>query len=99
VDVPIVQQAVGGNLTVGNAGTKESRVAFEGAVPVAFAFQAVQLVFDDSGEFLTTEQLPAGDAAARTVAAPRAARSPGERRPMFLEARGAFVRMAHEEAR
>jgi hypothetical protein len=36
----------------------ESKVAFEGAVPVAFAFQAVQLVFDDSGEFLTTEQLP-----------------------------------------
>ena len=38
----------------------ESRVAFEGAVPVAFAFQAVQLVFDDSGEFLTTQQLARG---------------------------------------
>ena len=98
VDVPVVQQAVGGNLTVGNAGTKESRVAFEGTAPVAFAFQAVQLVFDDSGEFLTTEQLPAGEAAARTMAAPRAARAPAERRPMFLEARGAFVRIAHEEA-
>ena len=45
----------------------ESKIAFEGAVPVAFAFQAVQLVFDDSGEFLTTEQLPAGDAAARAL--------------------------------
>ena len=99
VDVPVVQQAVGGKLTVGNAGTQESRVAFEGPVPVAFAFQAVQLVFDDSGEFLTTEQLPAGEAAARTMAAPRAARAPAERRPMFLEARGAFVRIANEEAR
>ena len=67
VDVPVIQQAVGGNLKVDTAGTRESRVAFEGAVPVAFAFQAVQLVFDDSGEFLTTQQLPAGDAAARAL--------------------------------
>src|SRR6185503_19751401 len=66
VDLPSIQQAVGGNLKVETAGSQESRVAFEGAVPVAFAFQAGQLVFDDAGEFLTTQQLPAGDAAART---------------------------------
>ena len=91
VDVPIIQQAVGANLKVDAAGTHESRVAFEGAVPVAFAFQAVQLVFDDSGEFLTTQQLPAGDAAARTL---RPAAGPGVTRgPVFLETRGAFVRV------
>jgi hypothetical protein len=89
VDVPVIRQAVGATLSVDAAGTQESQVAFEGAVPVAFAFQAVQLVFDDSGEFLTTQQLPAGDAAARTL------RPPDERGPVFLEARGAFVRVAH----
>ena len=99
VDVPIIRQAVGGNLNVQPTGTQESRVAFDGPVPVAFAFQAVQLVFDDSGEFLTTQQLPAGDAAARTLASPRAMHSPDQRQPVFLEARGAFVRVAHEEAR
>jgi hypothetical protein len=99
VDVPIIQQAVGAKVDVGLAGTHQARVAFEGDVPVAFAFQAVQLVFDDSGEFLTTQQLPAGDAAARGLQPPRAMRSPDELRPVFLEARGAFVRVAHEEAR
>ena len=99
VDVPLIRQAVGGNLNVQPTGTQESHVAFDGPVPVAFAFQAVQLVFDDSGEFLTTQQLPAGDAAARTVASPRSLHPPGQRQPVFLEARGAFVRVAHEEAR
>jgi hypothetical protein len=89
VDVPVIQQAVGANLKVDTAGTRESRVAFEGAVPVAFAFQAVQLVFSESGEFLTTQQLPAGDVAARALPPPRAQ----ARGPVFLEARGAFVRV------
>jgi hypothetical protein len=90
VDVPVVRQAVGANLKVDAAKTRESRVAFEGPVAVAFAFQAVQLVFDDSGEFLTTQQIPAGDAAARALK-PAALGGPG-RGPVFLETRGAFVR-------
>lgn len=89
VDVPIIQQAIGGSVKVDTAAGTESKVAFDGAVPVAFAFQAVQLVFDDSGQFLTTQQLGAGDAAARALPGPGAAR-----RPVFLEARGAFVRVA-----
>ena len=96
VDVPVIQQAVGANLSVDTAGEEQSRVAFEGAVPVAFAFQAVQLVFDDSGEFLTTQQLAAGEAAARTLSSPRAMQAPGGRGPVFLEARGAFVRVGHK---
>ena len=62
-------------------------------MPVAFAFQAVQLVFDDSGEFLTTQQLAAGEAAARSLPTGPAARKSG-RGPVFLETRGAFVRVA-----
>jgi len=98
VDVPIIQQAIGGNLKVDASGAQESRVAFEGAVPVAFGFQAVQLVFDDSGEFLTTQQLPAGEGAARTLAGSRAVPAPGPRHPVFLETRGAFVRVTRENA-
>jgi hypothetical protein len=93
VDVPVIQQAVGGNLKVEATSSTASRIACEGTVPVAFAFQAVQLVFDDSGEFLTTHQLAAGDAAARSLpggpSLPKSARG-----PVFLEARGAFVRVA-----
>jgi hypothetical protein len=94
VDVPVIQQAVGGNLKVDAASTRESRVAFEGTVPVAFAFQAVQLVFDDSGEFLTTQQLPSGDAAARSLPSASGTLPNRTRGPVFLETRGAFVRLA-----
>jgi hypothetical protein len=94
VDVPVIQQAVGANLKVETGGTAAGSVAFEGQVPVAFAFQAVQLVFDDSGEFLTTQQLAAGEAAARAVPAASAGRSTRGRGPVFLEPRGAFVRVA-----
>jgi hypothetical protein len=61
-------------------------VAFEGPIAVPFAFQAVQLVFEESQGFLTTEQLPAGDAAARALrgAAPS---------HQFLTVQGAFARM------
>lgn len=90
VDVPVVRQAVGANLKVDAASNRESRMAFEGPLPVAFAFQAVQLVFDESGEFLTTQQIPAGDSAARSLRQPADMRP--NRGPIFLEARGAFVR-------
>jgi hypothetical protein len=75
---------------VDSASTRDSRVAFAGLVSIAFAFQAVQLVFDESGEFLTTQQLAAGDATARALKPPPQG---GPRKgPVFLETRGAFVR-------
>jgi hypothetical protein len=91
LDVPIIQGAVGGNLKVDRQGTTTSKVMFEGAFPLAFGLQAVQLVFDNSGEFLTTQQLPSGDAAARAFV--QTTPGHGTRGPVFLEARGAFVRL------
>jgi hypothetical protein len=89
VDVPVIQQAIGGNVKVGTEGSLTSNVVFEGPMAIPFAFQAVQLQFDESGEFLTTQQLPAGDAAARALGQGAAG---GNR--VFLAASGAFVRMA-----
>jgi len=91
LDVPVIQQAVGGNLKVDGEGAASSNVVFEGAVAIPFAFQAVQLVFDDSHQFLTTEALKAGEAAARAIVAQA---SPAASGRSFLKARGAFVRMA-----
>ena len=88
LDVPVIQQAVGGSLKVTSNGSITASIAFEGPVAIPFAFQAVQLVFDESGQFLTTEQLPAGDAAARAL------RPAGDASPAFLQAHGAFVRMS-----
>ena len=91
LEVPVIQQAVGGNLKVDGQGDLTSVITFEGAVPVAFGLQAVQVVFDESGEFLTTQQLSPGGAAARASLVPTA--MPASRGPVFLEPRGAFVRM------
>jgi hypothetical protein len=87
LDVPVLQQAVGGNLKIGTEGAATSNILFEGQIAIPFAFQAVQLQFDDSGEFLTTEQLPAGDAAARALG------GPGTGSRVFLSAPGAFLRV------
>jgi hypothetical protein len=92
IDVPAIQQVVGASLKIDHSADRTSRVAFEGPTPIAFAFQAVQLVFGDSGEFLTTLQLPAGEAAARGLPAP--AVHSGAPAPVFLDVRGAFVRVA-----
>jgi hypothetical protein len=91
LDVPVIQQAVGGNVKVDRQGSLGSKVSFEGGLPLAFGLQAAQVVFDDSGQFLTTQQLPAGDAAARAAFQP--AVTPSTKGPVFLEARGAFVRV------
>jgi hypothetical protein len=94
LDVPVIQQAVGANLKIEASGAVTGGVKFEGAFPIAFAFQAVQLVFDDTNRFLTTQQLPAGDAAARALvlAGPSGA-SNATRRPVFLDTPGATVRL------
>lgn len=91
LDVPVLQQVVGGNLEVESSGALTTGVAFAGAFPIAFAFQAVQLVFDDSGRFLTTQQLPAGDAAARALPTASSVDTT-TRRPVFFAAPGATVR-------
>jgi hypothetical protein len=89
LDVPVLQEAVGANLKVEASGAVSSVVTFQGAFPIAFGFQAVQLSFDESGRFLTTQQLPAGDAAARALAPTPAA---GGRGPVFLTGPGATVK-------
>lgn len=47
VSVPVIQAAVGGNVKVTTANTAESKVTYEGKIPLVFGFQAVQLIFDD----------------------------------------------------
>lgn len=70
VDVPVLQQAIGGNVAVTAAGAESSLVSYQGRVPLVFGFQAVRLIFDngkyrsmkvaDSGA-LTLEAAPAED--------------------------------------
>lgn len=46
IDLPVLSNAVGGNLKVSSAGTGSTTVKFEGKISLVFAFQAVRLIFD-----------------------------------------------------
>jgi len=47
LDVPVIQQAVGGKLTVEAKNEAKTKLSYKGAIPLAFAFQAIQLFFDE----------------------------------------------------
>lgn len=92
VDVPIIRNVVGGSVKTESDGERSATVRFQGETPVAFALQAVQLVFDEHAQLSTTQRLPPGAAAARAAQRrPRAMSGPG---PVFLQPRGAFVRVS-----
>ena len=47
LDVPVIQQIVGGNVSVGAESATTSKLTYEGKVPLVFGFQAVQLFFEN----------------------------------------------------
>lgn len=47
VDVPVIQQIVGGNVKVSGQSEVASNLTYEGKVPLVFGFQAVRLYFED----------------------------------------------------
>ena len=67
LDVPVVQQAVGGNLKVSASGTNNTALTYEGTVPLVFGFQAVRLIFDE-GRYRTMKLSDAGSIALESLA-------------------------------
>jgi hypothetical protein len=66
VDVPVIQQAVGGNLTVSAAGAQNAAITYEGKVPLVFGFQAVRLIFD-AGKYKTMQVAKTGSVSLESV--------------------------------
>jgi hypothetical protein len=66
IQVPVLQNAVGGNMKVAAATADASVVTYQGAVPLAFGFQAVQLIFDN-GRYRTMKMVEAGKVVAEAV--------------------------------
>jgi hypothetical protein len=66
VDVPVIQQVVGGSVKVAGSSSNNGKVTFEGNTPIVFGFQAVRLYFD-RGRY--TALKPAVEVAARALAA------------------------------
>lgn len=67
LDIPVIQNAVGGNLKVTSASSDNSVVTYQGSVPLVFGFQAVQLVFDN-GRYRSMKLIDAGSRVAESVA-------------------------------
>jgi hypothetical protein len=59
VDVPVIQQLVGGNVKVSADMQVTSKITYEGDVPLVFGFQAVQL-FYDRGSYTAIKPLEPG---------------------------------------
>ncbi len=66
IDLPVIQNAIGGNVKVEARQAENSVVSFEGAIPLAFGFQAVQLIFD-GGHYRTMKLVEAGKVVAEAV--------------------------------
>jgi hypothetical protein len=67
IEVPVVQQVASGTLDVKVTRAAEGVVNYEGKTPLVFGFQAVQLFFNEAGQYASWDPLDAGAAAARAV--------------------------------
>ena len=47
LDVPVIQQAVGGKITIDSQNATKTKLSYKGNIPLAFGFQAIQLFFDE----------------------------------------------------
>lgn len=59
IDVPVIQQAVGGNLKVTGSSSSDATLTYTGTIPLIFGFQAVRLIFDN-GHYQTMKLADAG---------------------------------------
>lgn len=69
IDVPVLANAVGGSMKVTASSSTATTVTFEGEVPLAFAFQAIRLFFED-GAYRTFKPTAGGGLVAESVASP-----------------------------
>jgi hypothetical protein len=69
INVPIIQGIAGGKVTVGATNSGSTQVAYEGATPVVFGFQAIRLFFDENGNYTAFDPFKTGEGALRAPGA------------------------------
>jgi hypothetical protein len=85
----VLQEAVGTNIAVSSQGESNSKIAYEGKIPLVFGFQAVRLYYKD-GSYTAFKVLEPEDAAMRALGQ---APSDGADR---LMTEGLFVRLSED---
>lgn len=66
VDVPAIKEIVGGKVKVDASSNKDSKVIFQGNIPLVFGFKAVRLSYED-GKYVAFEPIEAGSNAMSTT--------------------------------
>jgi len=61
VEVPTVQQLVGGGITVSGSSGRTSELTFHGSVPLTIAAKAAQLKLDERGFWVSEEPVSGGE--------------------------------------
>jgi hypothetical protein len=70
VKVPVIQAAVGGSVKVSPSASANSKVVYEGTVPLVFGFQAARL-FYENGHYTAFKPIEPGTTALESVTHPR----------------------------
>jgi hypothetical protein len=91
LDVPVVEQMVGGSVKVSAAVGEQAALQYEGPVPLVFGFQAVRLLFRE-GAYESFERLAAGAAASRSLEPDLAAQDKAE--PLGIGKDGIFANLS-----
>jgi hypothetical protein len=84
VDVPVISNALSGKVEVKTEGSSQSKVTYEGNIPLVFGFQAIRLVFEN-GRF--TQAIPLG----ATEAGAKGIDDPATAEPEMLETDSPFT--------
>lgn len=69
VDVPTIENTIGGNVALTTAGDSSSVISYEGSLSLSFGFQALRLKFDGD-TYETAKIVKAGDVIAESTSAP-----------------------------
>lgn len=93
LNVPVLQQIAGGELKVNVTNSDKTEIAYEGATPVVFGVQAIQLFFDENGHYTAFDPFNAGEVAVKAIGLPAAGN------PKLFTVGGAFVRLAKAQTR
>jgi hypothetical protein len=65
IDVPVIQQIAGGNVKVEAAAADDTKVSFEGNVPLVFGIQGISISFDENGRFTAFDPMKVAVGAVR----------------------------------
>lgn len=84
VSVPEIKEIVGGTIEVTSQGENNSKVTFQGSIPLVFGFQAVRLVYEE-GKYTSFKHLGAGEGAVSIS---------GDPQPEYLSTQAAFVNLS-----